>query len=34
MPVFEQAGGWVQANRIFDGRLNELLVELNEAIAA
>ncbi len=34
MPVFEQSGGWVQANRVFDGKLQELLVELNEAIAA
>ena len=34
MPVFEQAGGWTQANRVFGGRLNELLAELNEAIAA
>jgi len=34
MPVFEQAGGWVQANRVFDGKLQELLAELNEAIAA
>ena len=34
MPVFEQAGGWVQANRVFDGKLNELLAKLNEAIAA
>ena len=34
MPVFEQAGGWVQANRAFDGKLQELLIELNEAIAA
>lgn len=34
MPVFEQSGGWVQANRVFEGKLNELLLELNEAIAA
>jgi type I restriction enzyme R subunit len=34
MPVFDQAGGWVQANRVFDGKLQELLAELNEAIAA
>lgn len=34
MPVFEQAGGWVQANRVFDGKLKDLLAELNEAIAA
>jgi type I restriction enzyme R subunit len=34
MPVFEQSGGWLQANRVFDGRLQELLTELNEAIAA
>ncbi len=34
MPVFDQAGGWVQANRVFDGKLKDLLAELNEAIAA
>lgn len=34
MPVFEQAGGWLQANRVFDGKLQDLLIELNEAIAA
>ena len=34
MPVFEQSGGWAKANRVFDGRLQELLRELNEAIAA
>ena len=34
MPVFEQSGGWAKANRVFNGRLQELLTELNEAIAA
>lgn len=34
MPVFEQSGGWTKANRVFDGKLEELLLELNEAIAA
>lgn len=34
MPVFEQAGGWLQANRVFDGKLLGLLTELNAAIAA
>lgn len=34
MPVFEQSGGWAKANRVFDGKLQELLTELNEAIAA
>ncbi|MBX3424258.1 MAG: DEAD/DEAH box helicase family protein [Pirellulales bacterium] len=34
MPVFEQAGGWVRANRVFEGKLKELLAELNAAIAA
>ncbi|QEG32753.1 type I restriction endonuclease subunit R [Bythopirellula goksoeyrii] len=34
MPVFEQSGGWVQANRVFEGKLDDLLLELNEAIAA
>lgn len=34
MPVFEQSGGWAKADRVFDGKLQELLAELNEAIAA
>jgi type I restriction enzyme R subunit len=34
IPVFEREGGWVRANRVFDGRLGELLHALNGAIAA
>ncbi len=34
MPVFERAGGWKQADKAFDGRLEALLSELNEAVAA
>jgi type I restriction enzyme, R subunit len=34
MPAFENAGGWGKADRIFDGRLADLLRELNTAIAA
>jgi type I restriction enzyme R subunit len=34
LPIFEREGGWGKANRVFDGKLNELILELNEAIAA
>ena len=34
VPVFARVGGWRQADRAFDGRLIELVRELNEAIAA
>lgn len=34
LPVFARDGGWRQANEVFGGRLEELLTELNEAIAA
>lgn len=34
MPVFEQSGGWGSANKAFDGKLAEVLREINEAIAA
>jgi type I restriction enzyme R subunit len=34
MPIFARAGAWGQANRAFAGRLQELLLQLNEAIAA
>ena len=34
MPVFSREGGWTVAGRVFAGRLEELLHELNEAIAA
>jgi type I restriction enzyme R subunit len=34
MPIFNREGGWGRANRVFEGKLNELIKELNEAIAA
>ena len=34
IPVFADAGGWNRANRVFDGRLIELVQHLNEAVAA
>jgi type I restriction enzyme R subunit len=34
MPVFARFGGWGRANRVFDGRLEGLIHDLNEAIAA
>jgi type I restriction enzyme R subunit len=34
IPTLEGAGGWGKANRVFDGKLNELLVQLNQALAA
>lgn len=34
IPVFERSGGWIKANRVFDGRLEDLLNSFNEAVAA
>ncbi len=34
VPVLSREGGWVQANKAFGGRLEGLLLELNEAMAA
>jgi type I restriction enzyme R subunit len=34
MPVLANAGGWGRANRAFDGRLTDLVRNLNEAVAA
>lgn len=34
VPVLAREGGWVQANKAFGGKLEGLLVELNEAMAA
>jgi type I restriction enzyme R subunit len=34
VPVFTDPGGWRAANRIFGGRLRDLLQELNAAVAA
>jgi type I restriction enzyme, R subunit len=33
-PVLADAGGWGKANRVFDGRLAELLLQATEAVAA
>ena len=34
VPIFGQAGGWGKANRVFGGRLAEVLQEINAALAA
>jgi type I restriction enzyme, R subunit len=34
LPVFTRFGGWGKANRVFDNRLNDIIGEINEAIAA
>ncbi len=34
VPVFSLPGGWSRANKIFEGQLSELVIQLNEAIAA
>jgi type I restriction enzyme R subunit len=34
VPVFSREGGWARANRVFDGQLDELIQNFNEAIAA
>ena len=34
VPALEGAGGWGKANKVFSGRLIELIGELNKAIAA
>jgi type I restriction enzyme R subunit len=34
LPIFEREGGWGKANRVFEGKLDELIHQLNEAIAA
>ena len=34
LPVFARPGGWVAADREFEGKLSDLLAELNERIAA
>jgi type I restriction enzyme R subunit len=33
MPVLSLAGGWGRANRVFDGKLPQMIEQLNEAIA-
>ncbi len=34
LPVFTLAGGWSRANRVFEGKLPEVISQLNEAIAS
>ena len=34
VPVFNLAGGWGRANRAFDGKLPQMIKQLNEAIAS
>jgi type I restriction enzyme R subunit len=34
LPIFNREGGWTVANRAFDGRLESLLEQINEALAA
>jgi type I restriction enzyme R subunit len=34
LPVFSREGGWVRANRAFEGHLADLLLRINEALAA
>jgi len=34
LPIFARDGGWGKANRVFDGKLNELILQINEAMAA
>jgi type I restriction enzyme, R subunit len=34
VPVLRDPGGWKPANKAFDGRLQQVLEEMNEALAA
>lgn len=34
MPLFENKGGFVVANRVFDGKLKQLIQEINEAVVS
>ncbi len=34
IPTFEGAGGWGKANKVFDGKLEDLLRDINKAVAA
>jgi type I restriction enzyme, R subunit len=34
LPIFSRYGGWVRANRVFEGALPDLLKQFNESIAA
>lgn len=33
-PVFSDVGGWSRANRVFEGKLPQMITQLNEAIAS
>ena len=34
IPIFNRFGGWAKADKVFDGKLSELIREFNEAVAA
>jgi type I restriction enzyme, R subunit len=34
LPIFNRYGGWARANRVFEGKLPDLLKQFNEGIAA
>jgi type I restriction enzyme R subunit len=34
VPIFSRYGGWARASKVFDGKLREVLADLNERIAA
>ena len=34
LPIFDQEGGWGRADRVFGGKLADVLIDINEALAA
>jgi type I restriction enzyme R subunit len=34
IPILSDAGGWGKANRVFEEELKEMILDLNEALAA
>lgn len=34
VPIFSRHGGWARASRVFDGKLRDVLDDLNERVAA
>jgi type I restriction enzyme, R subunit len=34
LPVFTLAGGWGRANRVFEGKLPQMISQINEAMAS
>ncbi len=34
VPILYNAGGWRRADRVFDGKLTDLISQINEAVAA